>query len=64
MQVPCTPLLFEDVQMRVNVLESYRNYVISREDIFASLASEDRDVVDTLLSAMNTTLPTLVSLVR
>ena len=63
MQVPCTPLLFEDVQMLVNELESYRNYVI-REDIFASLASEDRDVVDTLLSAMNTTLPTLVSLVR
>ena len=59
MQVPCTPLLLEDVQ----VLESYRNYVI-REDIFSSLASEDRDVVDTLLSAMNTTLPTLVSLVR
>ena len=63
MQVPCIPLLFEDVQMLVNELESYRNYVI-REDIFASLASEDRDVVDTLLSAMNATLPTLVSLVR
>ena len=56
MQVPCTPLLLEDVQM----LESYRNYVI-REDIVSSLASEDRDVVDTLLSAMNGTLPTLVS---
>ena len=63
MQVPCTPLLCEDVQMLVNELESYRNYVI-REDIFASMASEDRDVVDTLLSPMNATLPTLVSLVR
>ena len=49
--------------MLVNELELYRNYVI-REDIFSSMASEDRDVVDTLLSPMNATLPTLVSLVR
>ena len=53
-QVPCTTLTHENIQVLLTKLEALRVYAIT-EEIFDSLSS--REHVHTLLQVMNDTLP-------